>query len=107
MEPNSARDYYAIFRMTLSLSTYKVTIYVALACWLGWMNEHSFPKDYNSSSDHSLYIRENWDQCGWRLPFPLPHKGLIHCRRRGDKVAVCHLAQRCGSRGVDCVQQPA
>lgn len=39
MEPNSVWDYYAIFKMALSLSTYKVTIYIALACcWDEWMN---------------------------------------------------------------------
>lgn len=99
MEPNSAWDYYAIFKMALSLSTYKVTIYMALACWLGWMNEHSFPKDHNSFSDHSLYIWENWDQCAWRLPSPPPHKGVIHCGRRETKW-LCAIACRGVAREV-------
>lgn len=63
---------------------------------LGWMNEHSFLKDHNSFSAHGLYIWESWDQCAWRLPSPPSHKGVIHCKRRGDKVAVCHRVQRCG-----------
>lgn len=99
MEPNSAWDYYAIFKMALSLSTYKVTIYIALDCWLGWMNEHSFKR----TIIHSLIIAYTFGRIGISVPGtspPLCPTKESYTAREGETKWLCAIESRGVAREV-------